>query len=94
MSEKLNPAAFSNMNKVCTLLGVGETTIYTMINSCRFPRPVKITKNIKAFRNSDIIEYLNGNRTWPNKIEYIEKEKEDLFRDLEDSGFGFLDEEN
>ena len=44
--------------EVETIVGLGTTTIYKMMNDGRFPRPLKITPHAARWRLSDIEMWL------------------------------------
>ncbi|MBK8454113.1 MAG: AlpA family phage regulatory protein [Thiofilum sp.] len=46
--------------EVCHKVGLGKSTIYTMIREGRFPKPVKYSAKINTWRLSEINAYING----------------------------------
>ena len=48
------------ISEVCHKVGLGKSTLYTMIREGRFPKPVKLTAKISTWRLSEINAYING----------------------------------
>lgn len=47
-------------------LGVGRSTVYKLIKSEGFPKPVKITRRTSAWNEDEVQAYLDRQRTEPN----------------------------
>jgi prophage regulatory protein len=47
-----------NLNRVRELTSLGKSTIYRMIAENKFPRPVKLTERRVAWRETDLISWL------------------------------------
>jgi len=53
-------AGFISRAEVCVLTSLSATTIWREIRAGRFPEPVILSPNRKAFRATDIAEWMRG----------------------------------
>lgn len=49
-----NPAGFMRLKAILAIMPVSKTTWWAGVKSGRFPKPVKISDNITAWRTQDI----------------------------------------
>lgn len=57
---------------VDNILPFGLTTLWTWSKDGRFPAPVKIANNITAWRNQDVIDWLNSQIPAPSSNDEAE----------------------
>lgn len=55
--SSLNPIGFTRTRKAFSLFNVSPATGYRLINSGKFPKPIKLSPGISVNRNSDLIAY-------------------------------------
>ena len=56
----LNPIGLSRYNDFCHLLPIKRTTVYKWMKEGKFPMPIINETNFTAWKNSDIINWLNN----------------------------------
>ena len=56
----LNPLGLSRYSDFSHLLPIKRTTVYKWIREGRFPKPVIIEQNFTAWKNKDILEWLEN----------------------------------
>lgn len=54
----LPPEGFSRLPEVLRRIPISRTRFYNGIKRGEFPRPVKISANVSAWRNSDILDLI------------------------------------
>lgn len=56
----LPPQGMSRAKQLLPLLPFGKTTLYNLVNNGKFPQPVKLSKHMTAWRNSDVLAWLES----------------------------------
>ena len=51
---------FIRMKELTTIVGVGKSTIYSLIAANKFPPQVKVTQKISGWRLSTIMEWMDS----------------------------------
>jgi predicted DNA-binding transcriptional regulator AlpA len=66
MTENLTPASkLLRLPKVLELIPVSKSSFWDGVKTGRYPKPVKISPNISAWFEHDLIQWLNGLRNQP-----------------------------
>ena len=59
---QLPPQGFVRLPTVLKLIPVGRSTIFEMIARGDFPRPVKLSQRVSAWRCEDVIAFIKSRR--------------------------------
>lgn len=49
----------SRIKAVCMMTGLSKSTIYAWVKAGKFPAPIKLSPTMTAWRNSDILDWIN-----------------------------------
>jgi prophage regulatory protein len=50
---------FYRINELHHLLGVGRSTIWSWVKTGQFPKPIKLSASVTAWRAEDVSEWMN-----------------------------------
>lgn len=59
----LPPQGMSRASQLLPFLPFGSSTLWAWSRNGRFPAPVKLSSTMTAWRNADVIEWLNNQNT-------------------------------
>lgn len=55
----LPPQGMSRAKQLLPFLPFGKTTLWELVKKGKFPQPIKLGENITAWRNADVLEWLD-----------------------------------
>ena len=58
--KHLPPQGMSRASQLLPFLPFGSSTLWAWSNDGRFPAPVKLSPTMTAWRNADVVEWLNS----------------------------------
>lgn len=58
-NETFPPQGISRIKTVCMMTGLSKSTIYAWVKAGKFPAPIKLSLTMTAWRNSDILDWIN-----------------------------------
>ncbi|KDN25168.1 phage transcriptional regulator AlpA [Moraxella bovoculi 237] len=53
----------SRIKAVCMMTGLSKSTIYNWVKAGKFPAPIKLSPTMTAWRNSDVLDWINSLET-------------------------------
>lgn len=54
----------SRANQLLPYLPFGKTTLFDWVRKGKFPKPIKLSPTMTAWRNSDVLEWLDNPTAW------------------------------
>ena len=64
----LPPQGMSRASQLIPFLPFGTSTLWAWSRDGRFPAPVKLSPTMTAWRNADVIEWLNSHALTPSEV--------------------------
>ncbi|MBL8500470.1 MULTISPECIES: helix-turn-helix transcriptional regulator [Nitrosomonas] len=58
MIHDINPAGFSREKVILQLIPLSHSTLWNHVKNGKFPKPVKLSENVTAWRNQDVIAWI------------------------------------
>lgn len=59
MTPDIHPSGFSREKVILQLIPLSHSTLWNHVKNGQFPKPVKLSANVTAWRNADIIEWMD-----------------------------------
>ena len=67
----LPPQGYSRAKEILPLLPFSKTTLWDWSKDGRFPKPYRISSTITAWKNSDVIQWLESHCTTSTDVEGV-----------------------
>ncbi|UNU72907.1 AlpA family transcriptional regulator [Moraxella nasovis] len=75
-NDTFHPKGISRIDKVCKMVGLSKSTIYGWIKQGKFPKPIKLSTSMSAWRNSDVLAWLDNLESADDLAQYQPKAKQ------------------
>lgn len=67
-AKHLPPQGMSRASQLLPFLPFGSSTLWAWSSDGRFPAPVKLSPTMTAWRNADVIEWLNSHTSTTSEV--------------------------
>lgn len=57
--KPLHPQGMSRTKDILALIPVNRTTLWRMVNTERFPKPIRLSSNMVVWKNADVLAWID-----------------------------------